>query len=71
MIIPGVQMPHCAPTSLDERVLQRMLAAESFDRRHLGAFDLRDGHEARVDRLAVEAPCTRRTRLRRSLPWCR
>ena len=57
---------------LDERALQRMTSAQPLDRRHARAVDLRDRHQARIDRRAVDrAPCTRRTRLRRSLPSCR
>ena len=54
MIIPGVQMPHCAPDLIHEVLLQRMIAAESFDRDDFGAFDLRNGNEARADRLSVD-----------------
>ena len=39
---------------LDERALQRMTAAEPFDRRHARAGDLRDRHQARVHRHAVD-----------------
>ena len=39
---------------LDERALKRMPPAKAFDRRDARAFHLRDRHEARVHRLAVD-----------------
>src|SRR2546421_4418267 len=39
---------------LDEGLLQRMRAAEPLNRRHPRRGHLRDGHEARIDRLAVD-----------------
>ena len=53
-IMPGVQMPHCAPTSSMNARWQRVVVAQSFDRRHLGAFDLGGRHQAGADRFAVD-----------------
>jgi hypothetical protein len=39
---------------LDKRVLQRMMPPESFDGDNASAVDLRERHEARIDRKAVD-----------------
>src|SRR6185503_6709329 len=45
--------PALRAAELDKRMLQRMLAAESFDGRDAGAIDLRERHQAGVDRETV------------------
>ena len=82
---PGVQKPHCEPWHVDQRALHRMqraVAARSDSTVNTALpVDRRQQPDARVDRAssrgaccAVRArrgrPCTRRNRLRRSLPSC-
>ena len=69
---------------VDQRLLHRMQRAvarrQPLDREHRAAVELRQHHQAGIDRLVVQLPvglapdhdaCRRRNRPRRSLPWCR
>ncbi len=53
-IIPGVQMPHCAPPYSHEGTLQRMASAQTLDGRDVRSGDLRERHEARIHRHAID-----------------
>ena len=80
--IPGVQMPHWAPPVSRNAACSassaRRIAGpgrgrrQPLDRARPRAVDLADRHEAGIDQRRRRAgPCRRRTRLRRSPPWCR
>ena len=71
MIIPGVQMPHCAPPSATNARCSRCLPPRPSMVVTLRAVGVRRRHEARVHRQRRRSgSCRRRTRLRRSPPWC-
>ena len=54
MIMPGVQMPHCAPPCSTNARCSGWRPLKPFNRRHAGAGHLRDGDQAGIDRRAVD-----------------
>ena len=83
MTKPGVQKPHCEPclsTIACCTGMQLAAVGEILDRDDVGAVGLAGEQDAGIDRLidhaiaaprAAARPCRRRSRPRRSLPWCR